>query len=203
MSTLQLLLFAAIGVSLVVSFVMKMPSASRRGARKLLATADWLGDDSADGSPVKVSGVVKMTEHGERFVSPISETRCVVLHTRVLVRHGRDPRAKLVDKLEIKPFVIEDEDGSKLLVDATDALLDIAPVKLSNKPNPRKNQYLMQLGFGSANSMRSEFEERLVEVGVRVTVAGTLQKQPLQLVGSKDHPIAIRLERLHDLSHAP
>ena len=203
MNTIQLLLLAAIGVSLVVSFVMKMPSASRRGARKLLASAEWLDEDSADGSPVKVSGVVKMREHGERFVSPISETRCVVLHTRVLVRHGQSPRAKLVEKFEIKPFIVEDEDGGKLLVEATDALLDVAPVKQNNKPKPRKSAYLMELGFSDANTTRSEFEERLVEVGARVTVAGKLQKQPLQIVGSKDQPIAVRLERLRDLSHEP
>jgi hypothetical protein len=203
-STIQILLVAAIGVSLVVSFVMKMPSASRRDARKLLASASWLDEESADGSPVKIMGVVRMREHGERFVSPISETRCVVLRVRVLVRHGRDPRAKLVEKLEIKPFLVEDGDGDKHLVDATHVLLDIAPVKLSNKINPRKNQLLMELGFANANSMQSEFEETLVELGVRVTVAGTLQKVPdPRIVGTEDRPIAVRLERISDVAREP
>lgn len=217
MSTMQLLLLAAIGVSLVVSFVMKMPSASRRGARKLLAETPWLSDDSPDGSPVKVTGVVKMREHGERFVSPITETRCVVLRTRVLVRHGRDPRAKLVEDFKIKPFLIETEDG-KLLVDSEHALLDIAPAKQSRKINPRKNQFLSELGFKDANSAQSEFEETLVEVGASVTVAGSLAKQlpraedavgyretdaPRRIVGVKDHPIAIRLERRGDVSNEP
>jgi len=203
MNNLQLVLLAAIGVSLVVSFVMKMPSASRRGARKLLSAAEWLDEDSADGALVKVTGTVKMLEHGERFVSPISETRCVVLRMRVLVRHGQSPRAKLVENFEIKPFVVEDEEGGKMNVEATEALLDIAPLKPSTKPNPRKAQYLMQLGFGDANTTRSEFEETLVEVGARVIVAGKLQKQPPLLVGTKEQPIAVRLERLRDLSHEP
>src|SRR5688500_11485736 len=99
---------------------MKMPSASRRDARKLLAATPWLADDSADGALVKISGVVKMREHGERFMSPLSEDRCVVLRVRAQVRHGVNPRAKLVEDFKIMPFVVEDE-GGKLLVDAEHA----------------------------------------------------------------------------------
>lgn len=208
MTTIQLLLVAAIGVSLVVSFIMKMPSASRRQARKLLGSTDWLTDDSADGAMVKVTGVVRMREHGERFVSPLSENRCVVLRLRVLVRHGVDPRAKLVEKLEIMPFVLEDEDG-KLLVDAQHALLDIPPVKQSRSAGPRKSQLLTDLGYDNANSGASDIEETLVEVGGRVTIAGTLAKQqgdtdlPLRIVGTAEHPIAIKLERAIDIGPAP
>ena len=217
MNTMQILLIAAIGASLVISFIMKMPSASRRQARKLLGSTAWLADDSADGSMVKVTGVVRMREHGERFISPLSENRCVVLRLRVLVRHGRNPSAKLVEKLDIMPFVIEDEDG-KLLVDAPVALLDMAPVKQSRHVGPRKNQLLVDLGYDTANSGASEFEETLVEVGARVTIAGTLAKQPprpedaagyrdtdppLRIVGSKEHPIAIKLERAIDVEPTP
>lgn len=207
MTTIQLLLVAAIGVSLVISFVMKMPSASRRQARKLLGSTDWLADDSADGSMVKVSGVVRMREHGERFVSPLSENRCVVLRLRLQVRHGVNPRAKLVEKLDIMPFVLEDDDG-KLLVDAPLALLDVPPVKQSRSAGPRKNQVLTDLGYDTANSGASDIEETLVEVGARVTIAGTLAKQPgseppLRIVGTADHPIAIKLERAIDIEPTP
>ena len=217
MNTMQMLLIAAIGVSLVVTFIMKMPSADRRSARKLLSATPWLAADSADGAMVKVTGVVKMREHGERFVSPLSENRCVILRLRVLVRHGRDPRAKLVEDFKILPFVVEDADG-KLLVDAEHAVLDIAPVKQSRHAGPRKNQLLTDLGHDTANSQQSEFEETIVEVGATITLAGTLAKQApkaedaaalrdtdaaVRLVGTKEHPIAIRIERVVDQTNEP
>ena len=49
-----MLILAALGVSLVVPFVMRMPSASRSRARKLLAQAEWLDDNASDGAYVKV-----------------------------------------------------------------------------------------------------------------------------------------------------
>ncbi|MDQ3335445.1 MAG: hypothetical protein M4D80_09790 [Myxococcota bacterium] len=201
MNTLQILLFVAIGVSLVVTFIMKMPSASRRGARKLLGATPWLADDSADGAMVKVTGVVRMREHGERFMSPLSENRCVVLRLRVQVRHGVDPRAKLIEDFKIMPFLVEDADG-KLLVDAEHALLDIPPVKQTSKATPRKSQLLTELGHEEASSSASEIEETLVEVGATVTVAGTLAKsaEGMRLVGTKDRPLAIRVERVFDVN---
>jgi hypothetical protein len=201
-NTLQILLFVALGISVVVGFIMKMPSASRRDARKQLASADWLDDNSVDGAPVKVTGVVKMREHGERFISPLSEDRCVAVRVRVQVRHGVDPRAKLVENLKIMPFVVEDE-GGKVLVEAEHALLDIQPVKQARYTMPRKNQLLNELGHDTANSAKSEFEETLVEVGATVTVAGTLAKDPLRIVGTKERPIAIKLERVSNLDAEP
>ena len=200
MSTLQIILLGAIGVSLIVSFVMKMPAASRKAARKALADAEWLDDESADGAAVKISGIAKMREHGERFLSPLSETRCVVLRMRATVRQGQSPKGKFVEKLEIKPFVVETEHG-KILVEAEQALLDIGPARQPKNINPKKSKYLAELGFGEANTERSELEETLVEVGARVTVAGKLAKEPgpLRITG----PIAIRLEARGDTSHEP
>jgi hypothetical protein len=203
MSTLQMILFAAIGVSLVVSFVMKMKPASRGGARKVLAAAPWLDEDSPDGSQVKVTGVAKMREHGERFVSPLTDARCVVLRLRVLVRHGVNPKAKLVEDLKIKPFLVETEDG-KFLVDSEHVLLDIEPAKQPKNANPAKTKILGDLGFKDANIGQSECEETLVEVGAAITVAGKLAKEdPPRIVGTQDHPVAIRLERRGDISHEP
>ena len=138
----------------------------------------------------------------------------MILRLRVLVRHGRDPRAKLVEDFKIRPFIIEDPDG-KLLVDAEHALLDIPPIKQSRHATPRKNQLLTDLGHDDANSQASEFEETLVEVGSTITVAGTLAKQPpaaedaaadrdtdpkIRLVGTKDRPLAIRVERVFNVN---
>ncbi|MEO8551146.1 MAG: hypothetical protein ABI678_14275 [Kofleriaceae bacterium] len=202
MTTPQILLLAAVGVSVVVGFIMKMPSADRRSARKLLAATPWLDDESADGAQVKITGTVKVRQHGERFVSPLSDTRCVVQRVRVLVRRGQDPRGKLVEELKLMPFIVEG-DGERFLVEADHVLLDISPVALSKSDQPRKNQLLTSLGQETASSTKSEFEETIVELGKTVTVAGTLAKQApsvetdpkLRIVGTKESPIAIKLER--------
>src|SRR5882757_1177224 len=100
MNKLRILILIALGISLIFSLIksivmMRLPSASRAGGRKRLDAADWLDANSRDGALVKLTGIVRMREH-ERFVSPLSERRCVVLRLRALVRHGRGPSGKLV-----------------------------------------------------------------------------------------------------------
>lgn len=208
MSTLQIVLLAAVAVSLVATFIMKMPSAGdRKQARKRLADAPWLDESTPDGTYAKIQGVVRMREHGERFVSPVTEDRCVVLRVRVQVRHGVDPRAKLVESFQITPFVVEDADG-KILVDATHALLDVTPAKQPTRYTPRKEKALAEMGYDEANPNKSEFEETMVEVGATVTVAGTYSKvgDEVKITGDKDKPIAIKVDRARadiDLSAAP
>lgn len=201
MHTVQLLALAALGVSLVVTFVMRMPHASRSRARKLLAQAEWLDEDTADGAYVKVRGVVKVRAHGERFLSPLTKNRCVVLRLRAAVRHGRDPRSKLVESVKIMPFVIADESGS-MPIDTTTAELDVSALRSSKWTDADKRQVLIDLGHASANTETSRVEETLVEVGQTVTVAGRLQKsdrEPKQrLVGDAEHPIAITIDRSRD-----
>src|SRR5215212_9293685 len=132
MNKLRIIIFIGVGISLLYSLikaiVLRMPSRSRDSARKRMAQAKWLDADSRDGALVKVTGKVHTREAGERFVSPLAETRCVALHMRALVRRGRSPRGEMVEKLQIKPFVIKD-DGSTVLVDATHALLDLSPAR--------------------------------------------------------------------------
>src|SRR5260221_962145 len=139
MNTIQLLALGALGVSLVVTFVMRMPSASRSRARKLLAHAEWLDDGMADGACVKVRGVVKVRAHGERFLSPLTKNRCVVMRLRAAVRHGNNPRSKLVEKVSILPFVIEDENGS-MPIEATAVELDISALRSSKWTPADKRQ---------------------------------------------------------------
>lgn len=197
MNKLRIILLIALGVSilysLVKSIVLRMPSASRDAARTRLASAQWLDDRSREGSLVKLTGTVRLREAGERFVGPLTENRCVALHLRALVRHGRSTRGKLVEKLDITPFMIEDQDG-KVLVETTHALLDIAPTRPKKTSEPRK--LLAALGHEDANPESSRCEETTVDVGATVTVAGTLVTSPeTKLVGDVNNPIVIRVER--------
>jgi hypothetical protein len=206
MNKLRIILLVGVGISLlyslVKSIVLRMPGRSRDSARKRMAHAQWLDADSRDGALVKITGKVHTREAGERFVSPLAEIRCVALHTRALVRRGRSARGELVEKLQIKPFVIED-DGTKMLVDATHALLDLSPAHPPKSADVRK--LLAEVGHPDANASTSRCEETLVEVGATVTVAGTLVTSPvIKIVGDEANPIVIRSERVHaDIANEP
>ena len=206
MNNLRIIIFIGVGLSLLYSLVqaivLRMPGRSRESARKRIAEAQWLDTDSRDGALVKVTGKIHTREAGERFVAPLAELRCVVLHTRALARRGRSPRGEMVEKLQIKPFLIE-SDGTKLLVEATHALLDLAPVRPPKTADARK--LLADVGRHDANASTSRCEETVVEVGTTVTVAGTLVTSPVRkLVGDEANPIVIRSERVHaDLDSAP
>jgi len=206
MNKLRIIILIGVGISLlyslIKSIVLRMPGRSRDSARKRMAQAQWLDADSRDGALVKVTGKVHTREPGERFVSPLAESRCVALHMRALVRRGRSPRGEMVEKLQIKPFVIED-DGSKVLVDATHALLDLSPARPPKTADERK--LLAEVGHQDANASTSRCEETVVEVGATVTVAGTLVTSPaIKIVGDVANPIVICSERVHaDVANEP
>ena len=206
MNKLRIIVLIGVGIYLVFevikTIVLRMPGRSRESARKRIEQAKWLDADSRDGALVKVSGKVLTREPGDRFVSPLAESRCVVLHMRALVRRGRSPRGEMVEKLQIKPFVIED-DGTKVLVDATHALLDLAPGRPPKTADVRK--LFTEVGHHDANASTSRCEETVVEVGATVTIAGTLVTSPeIKIVGDEANPIVIRTERVHaDLANEP
>lgn len=198
MNTIRILLFIAVGVSLLYSLiraiVLRMPGRSRDSARDRMAKAQWLDADSKDGALVMVTGKVRAREPGERFVSPLAEIRCVALHLRALVRRGRSPRGEMVEKLQIHPFVIADGEGD-VLVEATHALLDVAPVRPPKTAEGRK--LFTEVGHADANTSTSKCEETVVEIGATVTIAGTLVTSPtLKIVGDEANPIVIRAERV-------
>jgi hypothetical protein len=206
MNKLRIIILVAVGISLLYSLIksiaLRMPGRSRDSARKRMAQAQWLDANSRDGAFVKVAGKVHTKEPGERFVSPLAEIRCVALHMRALVRRGRSPRGEMIEKLQIKPFVIDD-DGSKVLVEATHALLDLSPARLPKTADVRK--LLAEVGHHDANTSTSRCEETVVEVGATMTVAGTLVTSPaIKIVGDEANPIVIRSERVHaDVANEP
>lgn len=206
MNKLRIIILIGVGISLLYSLiktiVLRMPGRSRESARNRMAQAQWLDADSREGALVKLTGKVLTREPGERFVSPLGETRCVVLHMRALARHGRSPRGEMAEKLQIKPFVVDDGE-SKVLVDATHALLDLPPARPPKAADVRK--LLAEVGQPEANAETSRVEETFVEVGTTVTIAGTLVTSPaLKIVGDEANPIVIRSERAHaNLAHEP
>ncbi len=204
MKTIRIIVIigAAIGLaaSLLWSFLTRMPGAARGRARKLLSSADWLGANSKDGELVKVTGVVRARDANERFMSPISNIRCVALRIRAQPRRGMDPRSKLVEKLDFKAFDLEDAEG-KVAIEPTAMHFDISPLPQSKPDASGRANVLADLGHASANTAKSNIDETVLEVGATVTIAGTLATVDgkHQLVGD----IACAVERRGDLSHEP
>ncbi len=183
----------------------------RKHARRVIAAAPELADDSPDGAMVRVTGVVRAIDYGERFISPLSEARCVVYRTRVSARRGNFAYASLHDEQHIRAFVLERGTAPPIVIDSARAVLDVAPAKLS-RGFTRKVELLRTLGLHDANAAQSQFEEVVVELDATVTIAGTLARTlgsaprdgerpyregaapTLCLVGDQAHPIAIRVE---------
>lgn len=203
MNQLRIVILIGVGISLLYSLiktiVLRMPARKRDGERERFAKAKWLDANSKDGDFVKVTGTVKTREPGERFLSPLTESRAVAVHMRALVRKGRGVRGETIEKLQIKPFVLQDE-GSKVLVDATHALLDMTPARTTKTAGTRK--LLSEIGAGDANASTSRVEETVVVVDAIVTVAGKLVRKPaLTLVGDEANPIVITMDRAHAPIH--
>ncbi len=177
MNTVRTIVMVGAGLALVVSLIWsiltRMPGAARGRARKLLSSADWLDEKSKDGELVKLTGIVRTREASERLMSPITNIRCVALRIRAQPRRGLDPRAKMVEKIEYKPFEIEDADG-RVPIEPTSVLFDVSPVREGKPDAGRRASVLSDLGHADANTEKSNIEETVVEIGATVTVAGTL-----------------------------
>ena len=187
-------------VSLIWSFLTRMPRANRGRARKLLSSASWLGEGTKDGELVKLTGVVRTSEAGARLMAPISKIRCVALRIRAQPRRGLDPRAKLVEKIEYKPFELEDAEG-RVSIEPTEMLFDVSPLKEGKLDASGRASILAELGHADANTAKSNVEETVLEIGATVTIAGTLATVDgkHRLVG----PIACAAQRIVDLSNEP
>ncbi|HEY4058960.1 MAG TPA: hypothetical protein VGM39_20235 [Kofleriaceae bacterium] len=187
-------------VSLLWSLLTRMPGASRVRARKLLADAEWLGADSKDGALVKLTGIVRARSAEDRLMAPLSNTRCVALRLRAQARRGIDPRAQYAEKIEYKPFELEDADG-RVEIDPTEVLFDVAPLQKGKPDEGVRARILADLGHASAQAAKSNVEETVVEVGATVTLAGTLATVDgkHRLTG----PVACAPQRDVDLSKEP
>ena len=190
----------SLAVSLIWSFLTRMPRAARGPARKLLSSASWLGEGAKDGELVKLTGIVRTSDAGGRLMAPISKIRCVALRIRAQARRGLDPRARFVEKIEYKPFELEDAEG-RVSIEPTEVLFDVSPLRVGKPEASERANVLSDLGHADANTAKSNIEETVLEIGVTVTIAGTLATidGKHRLVG----PIACAAERGVDLSNEP
>jgi hypothetical protein len=204
MKTVRIVVLIGAAISLVVSLIWslltRMPGAARGRARKLLSSASWLAEGSKDGELVKLTGIVRTSDGGGHLMSPISKIRCIALRIRAQARRGLDPRAKFVEKIEYKPFELEDAEG-RVSIEPTEVLFDVSPVREGKPEASGRASVLSDLGHADANTTKSNIEETVLEIGATVTIAGTLATidGKHRLVG----PIACAAQRIVDLSNEP
>ena len=182
--------------------------AERRRARRALHGHPPLDASSPEGAIVRVTGMVRAAD--ELIDAPLSGLPCVVARSRIRrVSGGRSKRPSVrPETLRIRPFVLVRDGAASVRVEASHAVLDLAPLRKLRVTPQRRNQFLL-LHALTAGGLASGFEETLVVPGQRITVAGALlrdapaeptgeargfrddQAPELVLVGDAAHPIAI------------
>lgn len=186
-------------------------SSERRRARDALREIAPLTAATPDGALARVTGTVCMIEGRALLAAPLTGRPCVAHRSRAAAR-GALARAQNVQQLDLCPFTID----GQVLVDSANTRLDLPPVRLrtSREQTYRYDLFLARMRLHRHNpvfgSYGPEFEEVVVEPGMRVTVAGLVmydlpedvrgelgfRDQPpprARLAGSAQHPIVIGL----------
>lgn len=160
-------------------------------------------DDTREGEQVKVTGVVQALD--DMLVAPLSGRPCVAYRSRVWGATQIRPEAA-GETMQLRPFVIDRGTAESVIVDGDHALFSLPYVTLGPEDRDR------QLSFLARHAMqrqRARFSEVALEVGMTITIAGTLVLSPvdeppldelgfrdlpppvLQLGGSRDRPLVI------------
>ena len=180
--------------------------AERRRARRALHEHPPLDGSSPEGAIVRVTGIVRAAD--ELIDAPLSGLPCVVARSRIRrVNLGQSKRPSVrPETLRIRPFVLVRDGAPSVRVEASHAVLDLAPLRKLKVTPQRRDQFLL---LHALTGIASGFEETLVVPGQRITVAGALlrdapaeptgeargfrddQAPELVLVGDVAHPIAI------------
>ena len=182
---------------------------ARRRVRQELKARPVLDPSTADGSVVRVTGIVKMLEP---LTAPLSGKPCVVYVSRVdptnwVVRGAA--RRGLRETTVVSPFLVDRGPEGMVLVEGSHAILDWPPQKLKPRDRIREEQFMLASGVPLKERARARFEETIIEEGARVSVAGLIMLDPaeaptpeersfrdapaasLRLTGNVDHPLAI------------
>jgi hypothetical protein len=180
----------------------------RRRARNELRSRPVLGTETDEGTVVRVTGVVRIAD--ATLVSPIAGTECVMYRSRVMSEGGLVRRAfKSRESFAMVPFMLEREGEPAVAISGTHALLDLASVKLPKSrtadERSRREKFLNTHGLSTLSD--GIFEEVIVEVGMRVSIAGLMMKELREpdadalyrdgpavaprLVGDATHPLVI------------
>jgi hypothetical protein len=159
-------------------------------------------DEIREGAQVKVTGVVQALD--DILVSPLSGRPCVAYRSRVW--GATQLRPETAETMQLRPFAIDRGAAESVIVDGDHALFSLPYVTLTDEDRDRELSFLARHGM---QRQRARFSEVTLEVGARITIAGTLVLSPvdeppldelgfrdlpppvLQLGGSRDRPLVI------------
>ena len=160
-------------------------------------------DDAREGEQVKVTGIVQALD--DMLVAPLSGRPCVAYRSRVWGATQIRPEAA-GETMQLRPFVIDRGAAESVIVDSEHALFSLPYVTLGLEDRDRQLSFLARHGM---QRQRARFSEVALEVGMTITIAGTLVLSPvdeppldelgfrdlpppvLQLGGSRERPLVI------------
>ena len=192
--------FLAVLTAVPVTFGVTRRWHERARARWRLRRHDELDGDAREGDLVYVGGVVRGLD--ETLVAPLSGRTCVAYRSRVK-SSTKNASGSRGETMQLRPFAIERDDGSRIEVIGDRAIFGVGAQKLTDRDR--------QVSFLARHALKGagRFSEVAVELGARVFVGGTLVLVPRdapptvelgfrdppppdrQLVGNREAPLVI------------
>ena len=194
--------FAAIA-SVPLGFSANRSMRERLFARWKVRHHRAVDDDTREGAQVKVTGTVQALD--DMLVAPLSGRPCVAYRSRVWGAAHLRPDAG-GETMQLRPFVIDRGPAESVIVDGDHAVFSLPYVTLAETDRERELSFLARHGMPR---QRARFSEVALEIGMQITIAGTLVLSPvdeppidelgfrdlpppvLQLGGSRDRPLVI------------
>jgi len=187
----------------------------RRRARRTIRKQAPLVADSAEGETVRAVGIARAAE--ETLVAPISNRACLVVRSRVSANRGfAGLAARPKETIAMVPFLLDRGEEGIVRIEGQHVLLDLPPLKMTptDIDTTREQLFMTTHELPLRDHGNATFEETIVQVGDRITVAGLVMKDvagdaavdaerergfrdemptTLRIAGNAAHPLAIGL----------
>ena len=153
-----------------------------------------------DGQQVTLTGTVRIL--GEPLISPLSARRCVLFETYASLyeeQAANAPKALVgqLSKRGMIPFELDTSLG-RILIDATEADLELAPTPVYPRMPEREALFLREHDKDERLIEQATFEEITVDPDALVSVQGkAMVESPtkIRIVGAPDRPLVIGVPR--------
>ena len=154
----------------------------RRRAHRELVSKPALDASIAEGTVVRVTGVVRVLER--TLEAPLSGATCVVVRSQVRAKGFGLAALRPKETVTMVPFLLEREGEGTVSIEGVHVLLDLKPLSLARPhrknetERARRQQFVLAHGFNTRQARRAAFAfwETIVEPGMTVSVAGLMMK---------------------------
>jgi hypothetical protein len=163
--------------------------------RRTRAQQHVLAIDTTTGHLVDRWGVVVaiggVCPTGATLVGPLSQKTCVAHRSRVYL--GLMGGSKAREQIGIVPFSIETNDGKRIEIESAHVKFVFPALSLPPGSDERCVQFAIAHAVASGDRRDARYEEVLVMEGMKIAVAGRLERRNdvVRLVGDETRPIII------------